>query len=93
MTHVMSKPFSTLPSTARVTPTPFEVAIPKDRLTEMETLIKLAKLAPPTYENTQTDCRYGITTHWLVTMRELWLRSYKWYWSLSEVFGPHSSRH
>ncbi|KAJ5197960.1 uncharacterized protein N7498_007077 [Penicillium cinerascens] len=74
----MSKPFSTLPSTARVVPTPFQVAIPKDQLTEMETLIKLAKLAPPTYENSQMDCRYGITTHWLITMREQWLRSYKW---------------
>lgn len=75
----MSRLFSTLPSTARVEPTPFKVAIHKNRLTEMETLIKLAKLAPHTYENSQTDCRYGVTRDWLVTMREQWLRSYKWY--------------
>lgn len=74
----MSRPFSTLPSEARVSPIPFTVAIPKDRLTEMETLIKLSKLAPLTYENSQTDSRYGVTKDWLVTMREQWLRSYKW---------------
>lgn len=74
----MSRPFSTLSSTARVEPTPFTVAIPKDRLTEMETLIKLAKLGPHTYENSQPDCRYGVKRDWLVAMREQWLRSYKW---------------
>lgn len=73
----MSRPFGKLPATARVEPIPFKIAVPKDRLRDMETLIKLAKLAPHTYENSQTDYRYGVTTDWLVTMRDLWLR-YKW---------------
>ncbi|KAJ5692502.1 hypothetical protein N7462_001925 [Penicillium macrosclerotiorum] len=74
----MSRPFSTLPSTARVTPTPFTISIPKQQLAEMETLIKLSKVAPPTYENSQIDARYGVTSAWLVTMKEQWLRSYHW---------------
>lgn len=75
----MSILFSTLPATARTSPTPFKVAIPKSQLTELETLIKLSKLAPPTFENSEVDSPYGITTHWLVAMRDQWLRSYKWY--------------
>ncbi|KAJ5623258.1 hypothetical protein N7490_011863 [Penicillium lividum] len=74
----MSRPFGTLPSTAKVSPTPFTVSIPKAQVDELETLIKLAKLAPHTYENSQLDSRYGVTTDWLVTMKDQWLRSYKW---------------
>lgn len=74
----MSMPFSTPPATAKATLIPFKVDIPKARLEELETLIKIARVAPYTYENSQTDRRYGVTTDWLVTMRDLWLRSYHW---------------
>ncbi|KAJ5115901.1 hypothetical protein N7456_000249 [Penicillium angulare] len=74
----MSRPFATLPSTAKVEPTPFTVSIPKQQLDELETLIKLSKLAPHTYENSRLDARYGVTTDWLVAMKDQWLRSYKW---------------
>ncbi|KAJ5614431.1 hypothetical protein N7528_008085 [Penicillium herquei] len=74
----MSLPFSTLPPTAKIIPTPFTVSIPKQQLDDLETLIRLSKLAPHTYENSQLDSKYGVTTDWLVTMRDLWLRSYKW---------------
>ncbi|KAJ5768455.1 hypothetical protein N7533_001038 [Penicillium manginii] len=74
----MSLLFNTLPATARVSPSPFKVAVDKSRLTELETLIRLSKLAPPTFENSQVDSPYGVTTHWLVAMRDQWLRSYKW---------------
>ncbi|CAI7577403.1 unnamed protein product [Penicillium glandicola] len=74
----MSLPFSTPLSTSTAFLTPFKVAITEDKLVELETLIKLAKLAPPTYENSQTDRRYGVTTDWLVTMRDQWLRTYHW---------------
>lgn len=73
----MSLPFSTLP-TAKASITPFKATIPKAKLDELETLLKVAKFAPHTYENLQTDRRYGVSTDWLVTMRDLWLRSYRW---------------
>ncbi|KAJ5624140.1 Alpha/Beta hydrolase protein [Penicillium lagena] len=74
----MPLPFSTLPSTARVSLTPFKAEIPKAKLSELKQLIEVSKLAPRTYENSQTDGRYGITTDWLVAMREQWLSSYQW---------------
>ncbi|KAJ5930261.1 Epoxide hydrolase [Penicillium verhagenii] len=61
----MSQPFGNVPSTAKVLPTPFTVSIPAVKLEELGTLIKLAKLAPPTYENSRIDARYGVTTDWL----------------------------
>ncbi|EKV19229.1 Epoxide hydrolase [Penicillium digitatum PHI26] len=72
----MSLLFSTPPSAATASLTPFKAVIPKAQLVELETLIKVAKLAPSTYENSQRDRRYGVTTDWLVTMRDQWLRSY-----------------
>ena len=74
----MSRPFGTLPSTAKISPIPFTVSIPKTQLDELRTLIELSKLAPHTYENSQIDARYGVTSDWLITMKDLWLRSYKW---------------
>jgi hypothetical protein len=78
-TIAMSLPFSTPPSAAKISLTPFKVAVPQVKLDELETLLKLAKFAPHTYENSQTDRRYGVGTDWLITMRDLWLRSYNWY--------------
>lgn len=74
----MSWPFGTLPSSAKVSPTPFTVSISKTQLEELRTLIELSKLAPHTYENSQIDAKYGVTTDWLVAMKDQWLRSYKW---------------
>ncbi|CAP85718.1 Pc20g03890 [Penicillium rubens Wisconsin 54-1255] len=74
----MSLPFSTPPSKATASLTPFKATIPQAKLDELETLIKIAKIAPRTYENSQTDHRYGVSTDWLVTMRDRWLKSYNW---------------
>ncbi|KAJ6040532.1 hypothetical protein N7499_005337 [Penicillium canescens] len=74
----MSLPFSIPPPTAATSITPFKIAVPQTKLVELETLLKIAKFAPHTYENSQIDRRYGVGTDWLVTMRDLWLRSYSW---------------
>ncbi|CDM31988.1 hypothetical protein DTO013E5_9654 [Penicillium roqueforti] len=74
----MSLLFSSPPSKATASLTPFKAAIPKAKLVELETLIKIAKVAPPTYENSQTDHRYGVNRDWLVNMQDQWLRSYDW---------------
>jgi microsomal epoxide hydrolase len=72
----MSLPFSNSPS--GVSLTPFNVAIPEEKLSLLKGFLDLAKFAPPTYENSQTDRRYGVDTNWLVTMSNLWRNSYDW---------------
>ncbi|GAB1208849.1 hypothetical protein APSETT445_007614 [Aspergillus pseudonomiae] len=75
----MSTPFSQVPSTARITPHPFTVSIPQEPLTELHTLVKLSKIGPRTYENSQPDARFGITSEWLTGIREKWLNDFDWY--------------
>ncbi|OJJ48645.1 hypothetical protein ASPZODRAFT_130746 [Penicilliopsis zonata CBS 506.65] len=74
----MSLPFSTLPSAVKVHPVPFTVSIPEEEVEEFKILIKLSKIAPHTFESLQMDGRYGVTTDWLITMKEQWLRVFDW---------------
>jgi microsomal epoxide hydrolase len=74
----MSRAFSTVPSTAKVSPAPFKVSISDDRISELQALVKLSKLAPPTYEGLQKDRRLGITTEWLASAKEKWQTEFDW---------------
>lgn len=74
----MSSAFSRVPSTAKTIPTPFRVSIPEDQLTEFKTLIRLGKLGPRTYENSQPDNRYGVTYDWLQDMQKQWVNDFDW---------------
>jgi len=63
-----------LPSSAK----PFTLSISDSDLDDFKTLLKLSKLGPLTYENQQSDRRYGITQEWLSTAKEHWLTKYDW---------------
>ena len=75
----MSLPFSKLPPTATISPTPFSISVSDDKLVDLQTLVRLSKIAPPTYENSQTDRRFGITLKWLTDIRDKWLNQFDWY--------------
>lgn len=77
----MAIPFSKLPSTASITPSPFRVAVSEEQLADFKTLVKLSKIAPQTYENLQTDGRYGVTHEWMSAMKAEWLNKFDWYLS------------
>ncbi|KAE8382861.1 Alpha/Beta hydrolase protein [Aspergillus bertholletiae] len=74
----MSVPFSQVPLTARVTPPAFQVSIPQEQLRDLHTLVKLSKMAPPTYENSRPDARFGTTSEWLVETRDKWMNDFDW---------------
>ncbi|KAL4937998.1 hypothetical protein BDV06DRAFT_226412 [Aspergillus oleicola] len=74
----MTTPFTKLPPTASITPSPFRVAISDEQLSDFKTLVKLSKIAPQTYENLLKDGRYGVTHEWMTTMKEEWLNNYDW---------------
>lgn len=73
----MATPFSQVPSGAKILPSPFHIHVPDEQLEELQLLIKLSKIAPPTYESVQQDRKYGITTEWLTNAREAW-RTFDW---------------
>lgn len=61
---------------------PFKVAIPEETLQDMKTLIKLSKVAVPSYENTHSgedaDHHYGIDREWVVKAKGVWEGEYDW---------------
>jgi microsomal epoxide hydrolase len=78
----MSCSYTKLPAGVKVKPQPFEVNIPEAKVSEMKQLIKLSKLPPATYESTQEDRRYGVTTQWLKEAKGAWL-DFDWYLKFS----------
>lgn len=74
----MSSSFSRIPSTAKTKPTPSKVHFSDDQLADLKTLIRLSRTAPRTYENSQSDRRYGITSDWLNDLKEQWLNDFDW---------------
>ncbi|KAG8528412.1 uncharacterized protein KY384_007330 [Bacidia gigantensis] len=73
----MTGEFGTLPKPAKGV-ADFTVAVPDDDVDELKQLLKLSKIAGPTYENTQEDRRYGVTQAWLTKARDHWLNEFDW---------------
>ncbi|QKX58898.1 uncharacterized protein TRUGW13939_06026 [Talaromyces rugulosus] len=73
----MASKFSTVPSSAEIAPSPFTVSISDEQIDEFRTLVKLSKLAPPTYEGSHADRRLGLSTEWLVNAKEE-LQKFDW---------------
>ncbi|KAL4879615.1 Alpha/Beta hydrolase protein [Aspergillus karnatakaensis] len=74
----MPAPFATLPSSATIKPSPFRIAIPDEQISDFKTLVKLSKIAPKTYENLQSDGRFGVTHEWMSTLKEEWQNKFDW---------------
>ena len=74
----MSQPYSKVPAAALNSPVPFKVAIPETQLSEFRTLLKLSKIAAPTYESSLEDGRYGLTHKWITEAKDYWLSTFDW---------------
>ncbi|RFU24590.1 hypothetical protein B7463_g11749, partial [Scytalidium lignicola] len=77
----MEPSFATIPRARKSTPTPFTVSVPKQQLSEFQTLLHLSKIEPKTFENGSTDRQFGITRDWLVQAKAEWE---KWDWRKRE---------
>lgn len=69
----MSLSFSNLPNGANEAIKPFTLQTSSETLHDLKTLIKLSKIAVPTFENSsQKDGKYGIDRKWMQRMVEKW---------------------
>lgn len=69
--------FSDLPTGASASIKPFKISTPQETLDELNTLVKLSKIAPLTYESKHADAKkdkFGISHEWLTNAREEWLK-------------------
>ncbi|KAE8146618.1 alpha/beta-hydrolase [Aspergillus avenaceus] len=73
----MASAFNKIPPGTKINPSPFNVNISDEQLEELQLLVKLSKVAPPTFEGLQPDRKYGITTEWLVNAKEAW-KTFDW---------------
>jgi len=58
---------------------PFEVAVPEEAIAEFKLLLRLSKIGPSTFENTnKTDTSYGVSRAWIEKAKDHWLNVHDW---------------
>jgi hypothetical protein len=78
--------YAQVPSTAKAQPKPFKVEIDANEIQVMKHLLAHSKIGPATYENQQTDRRFGMNRDWLIKAKKHWETTYDWYLPL--LFPP-----
>lgn len=74
----MSTAFSDLPEGATVSIRSFTVAIEEEQLNNFKTLLRLSKIADPTYEGSNQERKYGVTREWMIEAKDQWLHRFDW---------------
>lgn len=70
--------FDTLPTLATLKVEPYTVAVPDAALKELQTALKIARIAPPTFENAQETRRFGLSREWVLQAKERWSNGFDW---------------
>ena len=70
--------YGVLPHNASLRINEFKASVPDSDLNDFKQLLRLSKIAPPTYENTQEDRRFGVTRQWMLQAKEHWEYVYDW---------------
>lgn len=65
--------FSDLPRQGNDAIKPFAIRTAPEALDELKTLLKLSKIALPTFENSQKDGKHGIDRERLQAIKEKWI--------------------
>jgi microsomal epoxide hydrolase len=76
--------YETIPAAAALRPQKYHLEIPDQDVSDFKELLRLSRLAPKTYENLQSDGKYGVTHEWMSKAKEYWLTKYDWYVCCSE---------
>lgn len=70
--------FANVPAAATIQPETFKVAIPDSSLSELKQLLKVARVAPPTHENSLADHSYGLSSNWIERSKSYWETTFDW---------------
>lgn len=70
--------FNTLPASSTLKVESYRIAVPDAALEELQTALKVSRIAPPTYENAQEDRRFGLTREWVLQAKERWSNGFDW---------------
>jgi microsomal epoxide hydrolase len=70
--------YDTLPTGATGQFERLNVNIPDEKLSQFKELIRIAPIGPVTWENQQTDGKFGVSRQWLVDAKQYWQDSFDW---------------
>ncbi|CAG9977987.1 unnamed protein product [Clonostachys byssicola] len=70
--------WATLPSSATIPVEEIQVTIPPESLRSLQEDLSPVREFPLTYENTQTDLRYGVNASWVAQSTAYWRESFDW---------------
>lgn len=71
--------YSTIPNTSTIQAKPYKIHVSDDELSDFKQLLKLARLAPLTFENNQSDPnKFGVTHEWMSSTKKHWETNYDW---------------
>jgi microsomal epoxide hydrolase len=57
---------------------PFKVSVSDELLKGMKQLLRLSRVPGDTYENTQSDRRYGVPLSWIRNAKDEWETNFDW---------------
>lgn len=70
--------YETVPEAAQLRPQKYHLEIPDQDVSDFKELLRLSRLGPKTYENQQSDGKYGVTHEWMSKAKDYWLTKYDW---------------
>lgn len=71
--------YSQVPKNATLKVEPYKLQVSDEDLKLYQQLIKLSRLAPPTYESSRDSIEdYGVTTNWMTEAKKYWETQYDW---------------
>ena len=71
--------FAKIPPGTLIDPVPFKIGIHDTAIEELSLLLRLSKIAKPTYENTTKDVNFGVSREWLDHAVKFWREEFDWY--------------
>lgn len=70
--------FAVLPFGVKQEPIPFNLSISGKELQNFQTLLQLSPIADETFENLQTDQRFGVSREWVLDTKDYWSTTFDW---------------
>lgn len=74
--------YANIPPGAIHAPSPYKISVSEDKISELKALLKVAKVAAPTFENMQKDPfdnKFGLNARWLIDAKSRWETQFLWY--------------
>ena len=72
-------PFGKIPSAATVSPKPFTAHVDEQDLQDFKQLIKLSRVGPACFENSNLVAgKYGTTHEWTIKAKQYWETEFDW---------------